>query len=173
LTLALDATSLGDRFTILSISVVYRGRAIPVAWKVLHANVPHPWKLEWVALLRVFAGLVPPGWTVIVMTDRALYARWLYQEIVALGWHPVIPVTHQSKFHKGRSKKSVPVTALVPRVGCRWQSRGVAFPKKPERRLECTLLACWEEGYEEPWFLVTRPGAGPSRGAVVRDEVVD
>ena len=31
----------------------------------------------------------------------------------------------------------------------------MAFPKKPERRLECTLLACWEEGYEEPWFLVT------------------
>ena len=51
--------------------------------------------------------------------------------------------------------KSVPVTALVPRVGCRWQSRGVAFPNRPERRLECTLLACWEEGYEEPWFLVT------------------
>ena len=31
----------------------------------------------------------------------------------------------------------------------------MAFPKKPERRLECTLMACWEEGYDEPWFLVT------------------
>ena len=139
----------------MSISVVYRGHAIPVAWKVLHANVPHPWKPEWIALLRVFAGLVPPGWTVMVMTDRGLYARWLYQEIVALDWHPVMRITHQSKFRKGRSKKSVPVTALVPRVGCRWQGHGVAFPKKPERRLECTLMACWEEGYEEPWFLVT------------------
>jgi hypothetical protein len=27
----------------------------------------------------------------------------------------------------------------------------VAFPKEPERRLECTLMACWEEGYQEPW----------------------
>ena len=155
LAVALDATSLGDRFTVLSISVVYRGEAIPVAWKVLHANVPHPWKPEWIALLRVFAGLVPSGWTVLVMTDRALYARWLYQEIVALGWHPVMRITHLSKFRKGQSNKSVPVTALVPRPGCRWQGRGVAFPKKPERRLECTLMACWEEGYEEPWFLVT------------------
>ena len=153
--LALDATSLGDRFTVLSIGVVYRGEAIPVAWKVLHANVPHPWKPEWIALLRVFAGLVPPGWTVIMMTDRGLYARWLYQEIVALGWHPVMRITKQSKFRKAGSKKAVPVTALVPRVGCRWQGRGVAFPKKPERRLECTLMACWEEGYDEPWFLVT------------------
>ena len=70
LAVALDATSRGDRFTVLSIGIVYRGEAIPVAWKVLHANVPHPWKPEWIALLRVFAGLVPLGWTVIVMSDR-------------------------------------------------------------------------------------------------------
>ena len=155
LALALDATSLGDCFTVLSISVVYRGQAIAVAWKVLRANVPHPWKPEWIALLRLFSGLVPPGYTVIVMTDRALYARWLYQDIVSLGWHPVMRITKLSKFRKGRSKKSIPVTALVPRVGCHWQGRGVAFPKKPERRLECTLMACWEEGCDEPWFLVT------------------
>ncbi len=37
LALALDATSLGDRFTVLAIGVVYRG--IPVAWKVLPGNV--------------------------------------------------------------------------------------------------------------------------------------
>ena len=129
--LTLDATSLGDRFTILSISVVYRGRAIPVAWKVLHANVPHPWKLEWVALLRVFAGLVPSSWTVIVMTDRALYARWLYQEIVALGWHPVMRITKQSKFRKARSKKAVPVTALVPRVGVGGRAAAWRSPRSP------------------------------------------
>ena len=155
LALALDATSLGDCLTVLSIGVVYRGQAIPVAWKVLHANVPHPWKPEWITLLRLFAGLVPRGHTVIVMTDRALYARWLYQELVRLGWHPVMRITKLSKFRKGRSKTTIPVTALVPRPGTRWQGQGVAFPKKPERRLECTLLACWEEGYEEPWFLVT------------------
>jgi hypothetical protein len=155
LALALDATSLGDCFTVLSISVVYRGHAIPVAWKVLHANVPHPWKPEWLALIRAFAGSVEPGWTVIVMTDRALYARWLYREIVALGWHPVMRITRKSKFCKAGSNKPVPVTALVPRAGCRWQGRGLAFPKKPERRLECTVMACWERGYDEPWFLVT------------------
>ena len=155
LALALDATSLGDCFTVLSIGIVSRGQAIPVAWKVLHANVPHPWKPEWIALLRLFAGSVPRGHTVIVMTDRALYARWLYQELVSLGWHPVMRITKLSKFRKGRSKNSLPVTALVPRPGTHWQGQGVAFPKKPERRLECTLLACWEEGYEEPWFLVT------------------
>ena len=51
LALALDATSLGDRFTVLSISVVYRGSACPVAWKIVHANVRHAWKPEWITLL--------------------------------------------------------------------------------------------------------------------------
>src|SRR5262249_17697194 len=102
--LAWDATSLGDCFPVLSIGVVSRGQAIPVAGKVRHANGPHPWKPEWIAWLRLFAGLVPPGHTVIVMTDRALYARGLDQEIVSSGWHPVMRITKLSKFRKGRSK---------------------------------------------------------------------
>ncbi len=155
LALALDATSHGDRLTVLSIAVVYRGEAIPVAWKVLPANVPHSWEPEWRALVRAFAGTVPAGFTVIVMTDRALYARWLYREIQALGWHPVMRITKQSKFRERGSRRAVTVTDLAPQPGCRWQGRGTAFPRHAERRLDCTLMACWEEGYEEPWFLVT------------------
>jgi hypothetical protein len=164
LALALDATSLGDRFIILSISVVYRGSAIPVAWKVLPANVRHAWKPEWISLLRLFRPLVLPDWTVIVMTDRGLYARWLFLEIKALGWHPLMRITHLSKFRKNGSASNVPVRALVSEVGLRWQGRGVAFPRKPERRLDCTLLACWEPGHDEPWFVVTDLGPDQSDG---------
>jgi hypothetical protein len=155
LALALDATTLGDRFTVLAIGVVYRGNAIPMAWKVLPGNVAHAWKPEWIALLQKFSGLVPPGWTVLVMTDRGLYARWLYQEIVTLGWHPLMRITHLSKFRKAGSTSSVAVTTLVAAERRRWQGRGLAFPRTPARRLECTLLACWEPGHDEAWFVLT------------------
>lgn len=155
LALALDATSLGARFTVLSISVVYRGSAIPVAWKILRANVKHPWKGEWLRLLDTFRPWVPGDWTVIVMTDRGLYARWLFQALVDLGWHPLMRITHGSKFRKSGSRSHLAVTSLVTQPGQRWQGQGLAFPRKPERRLACTLLACWEAGHEEPWFLVT------------------
>ncbi len=155
LALALDATSLGDRFTVLSISVVYRGCAVPVAWKILPANVAHAWKPEWLALLAAFSALVPAGWTVIVMTDRGLYARWLYRAIVALGWHPLMRITCCGKFRKQGGKIGVPLDRLVPQPGRRWQGRGTAFPRRPEKRLECTLLACWDDCYDEPWFVVT------------------
>ncbi len=131
LALALDATSLGDRFTVLAIGVVYRGGAIPVAWKVLPGNVARAWKPEWIALLREFSGLVPPGSAVLVMTDRGLYARWLYREIVALGWHPLMRITRLSKFREAGSTSSVAVTALVPAEGRRWRGRGLAFPRGP------------------------------------------
>jgi hypothetical protein len=155
LAVALDATNMGDVFTVLSISVVYRGSAIPVAWKIIRAKVRHAWKPEWIALLKRFSEWVEPDWTVIVMTDRGLYARWLYQEIVALGWHPLMRITHMSKFRKAGSRRAIPVTALVPKMGRRWQGRGMAFPKKANRRLECTLLACWEAGHDQAWFLLT------------------
>jgi Transposase DDE domain len=155
LALALDATSLGDRFTVLSISILYRGTACPVAWKIMQANVRHAWKPEWIALLRLVQPLVPAGWNVIVMSDRGLYARWLFHQIVALGWHPLMRITSKSTFRKNGSRTAVPVTALVPKPGQRWKGRGVAFPRRPRSRLDCTLFACWEFGHEEPWFLLT------------------
>ena len=41
LAIALDATTLGQRFTVLAVSVLYRGCAVPVAWKVLRATEAH------------------------------------------------------------------------------------------------------------------------------------
>ena len=164
LALALDATSLGDRFTVLSISVVYRGSAMPVAWKIVQANVRHAWKPEWIALLRSFQALVPADWTVIVMTDRGLYARWLFQEIVALGWHPLMRITHMSKFRRNGSRSSVPVTAFVPKVGQRWQGRGVAFPKKAHATARLHALGLLGAGHDEPWFVLTDLGPDQSEG---------
>src|SRR3989442_14527054 len=47
LALALDATTLGNRFTVLAMSLVYRGCAIPVAWTVLAPPAKNPWRREW------------------------------------------------------------------------------------------------------------------------------
>jgi hypothetical protein len=52
LALALDATTLGQRFVVLVVSVVYRGCAIPVAWTVLPATEQHAWRGEWLRMLR-------------------------------------------------------------------------------------------------------------------------
>jgi hypothetical protein len=153
LAVALDATSRGQHFVVLTISVLYRGSACPVAWKILPATARGPWKRHWLALLRQFRDAVPAGWAVLVLADRGLYARWLFRGICRLGWHPLLRVTDRCTFRPEHGRR-VRMTALVPRPGTSWSGPGRAF-KDRAKRLRCTLLASWEAGYDEPWLLLT------------------
>src|SRR5262249_62034185 len=114
LALALDATTLGQRFTTLAISVLYRGCAVPVAWKILPATAKHAWKGEWLGLLKEFRRAVPAGWTVIVLSDRGLYAKWLYQAIQRQGWHPVMRINTGGSFPPPGGERRPPPPALPP-----------------------------------------------------------
>jgi hypothetical protein len=154
LALALDATTLGTRFVVLAISVVYRGCAIPVAWVILPANQKHAWRGEWLRLLRRLWRVVPRHWTVIVLADRGLYAPWLFRRIVKVGWHPFLRINTGGAFRPAGTACFRPLRTFVPQPGTRWQGRGTAFARKP-RRLECTLLACWEAQYKDPWLILT------------------
>jgi len=151
---AIDATTLGSRFVVLAVSVLYRGCAIPVSWVVLEAGAKHAWKKEWLRMLRMLRPAVPPGMTVLVLADRGLYARWWYRRIRRLGWHPLLRVNAGGKFRPEGEKLFWRLSHFAPHPGTSWQGRGTAFAST-SRQLECTLLACWEEGQEEAWLLLT------------------
>ncbi len=55
-----------------------------------------------------------------------------------------------------RSGRSAPCRCArsVPQQGCVWSGRGTAFQTAP-RRLDCTLVACGEPGYKDPWLILT------------------
>jgi len=154
LAVALDATTLGDRFVVLAVSVVYRGCAIPVAWTVLRGGERHAWRREWLTLLRLLWRAVPHTWTVVVLADRGLYARWLYRRIVRLGWHPFLRVNLGGTFRPAGQDAYRPLASFTPTVGTAWAGRGTAFKGK-DRTLPCTLLARWEPGYADPWLILT------------------
>jgi hypothetical protein len=152
--LALDATTLGQRFTVLAISVVYRGCAIPVAWAIVVAGEKHAWRPEWERLLGLLHAAVPAGMTVIVLTDRGLYARWLFEGIVARGWHPFLRVNLGGMFCPTGQVGFRPFSTFVPSPGQRWAGTGAAF-KGTQSRLACTLVAWYGEGYKDPWLILT------------------
>jgi hypothetical protein len=154
LALALDATTLGDCFAVLAVSVVYRGCALPVAWVVLPAGEKRAWRREWLRLLRLLRPAVPPTWTVLVLADRGLYARWLFRRIVRLGWHPLLRIHKRGAFRPADRGHFWELTTFAPRPNTSWAGRGTAF-KTPESHLACTLLARWEQGHRDPWLLLT------------------
>ncbi len=161
LALALDATTLGQRFVVLALSVLYRGCAILVAWTVLPAGEKHAWRREWLRMLRQVRAAVPRRFFVLVLADRGLYARWLFRRVVRLGWPPLVRSNGGGSFRPAPSARYQPLRSFVPQPGTEWAGTGTAFVG-PRRRLNCTLLARWEEGYADPWLLLTdlAPSAG-------------
>jgi hypothetical protein len=72
LALALDATTLGTRCTVLALSGVDRGCAMPVAWPVLPATATHAWRRAWWRRLRQGHRALPRSWTVLGLADRGV-----------------------------------------------------------------------------------------------------
>lgn len=154
LALAIDASTLGQRFTVLSISVVYRGCAIPVAWRILKAGKQDAWKAHWLALLQHLQDTVEDDWTVIVLTDRGLYASWLFKAIQQLKWHPFMRINSSGNFRPTGQVRFRPLATTVPDVGAAWCGAVDCF-STTDRTLPCTLLARWDAGYAEPWLILT------------------
>ncbi len=153
LALALDATHLSNRFTVLAVSVQYRGCAIPVAWQIMSAHAKGSWRPIWEQLLQQLSSAVPPNWLVIVMADRGLYASWLYEQIVALGWHPFLRVNNDVKIRPVASGQEWrEISAFVGQPAESWAAE---VECGHEERLRCHLLIHWEVGYEECWIIAT------------------
>ena len=152
LALAMDATNIGQNFTVLSINVLYRRCAIPVAWKVVSGKLKGSWKPHWQQLYQSLQGIVPKNYCVIVSADRGLYADWLYQEIVALGWHPFLRINHQGYYRSQETSSWLSLATILTDKNQSWSGQVTCFKNKS---LTCTLLAHWGEDYSDPWLILT------------------
>jgi len=125
-----------------------------VAWTILPAGQKRAWRREWLRMLRVLRVAIPTDWTVLILADRGLYARWLFRRIVRLGWHPFLRIKTGCKFRPQGQAQFVWLRDPVGQVGQRWRGAGTAFAS-PSCRLDCTLVAWWGEGHAERWFVLT------------------
>ena len=151
--LAVDPTLKGDETAAIVISVLYRSCAIPVAWRILRANQPGSWMDPAVELLRELAPAVPKEMMVIVLCDRGLTSPKLWRQIRSQGWHPYMRYPKSVTFCAEGGQR-LPARAFVPRPDTAWIGRGTAF-NSPAAKRQCTLLAVWYAGQEEPWIILT------------------
>lgn len=64
--LALDTSTLWEKYCIIRISVTCRGRAIPMVWKVIKAAMSQTYK----SLLDAVPAMLPPNVVVVFLADR-------------------------------------------------------------------------------------------------------
>jgi len=148
----LDATTLRQTVTVLTISLVYRGGAIPVAWACVGAITPGAWRPHWEQLLTCIAPSIPADWMVLVMADRGLYARWLFQRIQAGGWHPFLRINANGLVRLDDHAPWTPLADHVAQPGAMWRGTVTCFKAMS---LRCTLVGMWMAEYADPWLIVT------------------
>jgi hypothetical protein len=156
--LALDETHQGQtetgaRLGMLALRLVYRERAVPLAWVCYRpGEAPAPFPILIGRLITEVAALVPPGARVVLMTDRGLSWPSLLDHCRRVGWSCLCRVQRQTRVQTADGRSGT-IGDLAPRPGTRWRGHGRAFLKAGWRDLN--LVAVWRRTDEQPWLLVT------------------
>ena len=143
--MALDATTLGTRFTVMAISVVYRGCAIPVAWTVLADTAKHAWRREWLRMLRQIRRAVPRSWTVIVWRIVDCMPAGCFGASHGWGGTSFCATTPERLFGLRATCVGESLKSLVPETGMAWQGTGIAF----KGVTASGIAPCWHAGRRE------------------------
>ena len=156
--LALDEThqgrtDTGARFGVLALRLLYRERALPLAWVCYHPGAaPAPFPTLIGRLIREVAAVIPPDTRVVLMTDRGLSWPSLLDQCRRVGWSFLCRVQRQTRVQTADGRTGT-IGDLAPRPGTRWRGHGRAFLKAGWRALN--LVAVWRRGDDQPWLLVT------------------
>jgi hypothetical protein len=76
--LALDSSMLWGKYVIIPVSLVYRGRALPLAWKVLEHGSAGVSFVAYAPVVEEVSRLLPPHCQVILLADRGFADGWCF-----------------------------------------------------------------------------------------------
>ena len=78
---------LWNQYCLIRLSVVYRGRAVPVVWEVMEHGSSSVTHEAYAALLEAVPALLPAGVKVVFLADRGFADTDLLAHLRRLGWH--------------------------------------------------------------------------------------
>jgi hypothetical protein len=85
--LGLDTTMLWNRYCLVRISLLYRGRAVPLTWQVREHGSSSVTYEAYEALLNAVPPLLPQGVKVVFLADRGFADTALLAHLRRLSWH--------------------------------------------------------------------------------------
>ena len=107
LILALDTSLLWNRYCLIRVSLYYRGRAIPVMWKVIphkSSSVAHS---SYSKLLYAVATVLPQGVEVLFLADRGFADIALLKQLRRLKWHYRIRLKSSFYLYLGKRGRAI------------------------------------------------------------------
>jgi hypothetical protein len=157
--LALDTSQLWGRFTIVCLSLVYRGRALPLGWVVCASGSATVAVARYQRMLAQVAAQLPTRSKVILLADRGFMDVKLLRLLRQLGWHYRIRLKQSVYVHRATKGKQK-VKALMPPPG---QARFFSYVWLTDQRYGPLHLALayvqTKEGFEQ-WAILSDEPVG-------------
>lgn len=151
--LILDATDLGGRLPVLFVAVAYRGRALPLAWRMLPAPGCSEFQ-EQKALLTEVTALVPPSVPVTLLADREYGSVAMTRWCLSRGWHFCLRIK-KNRWLLGADGAKKQIASLPLSPGGRLFVSDIRLPTLPEQSL--SLCCGWSRDNkdDEPWYILS------------------
>lgn len=150
--LALDTTLLWNKYCMVRISVIYRGRAIPVVWQVLEHSSSSVGYEVYRNLLDTAATLLPLRCRVVFLADRGFADTELMKDLQRLGWHWRIRIKSifyvYRRGHRGCQVNAIPLAHGQARF---WHHVYITA----KRFGPVHLALARPQGGKEYWFVVS------------------
>ena len=151
--LALDTTMLWNTFCQIRISVIYRGRAVPVVWRTIKHGSSTVAFIEYRNLLNEARKLLPLGANVVFLADRGFADTELMEYLSeTLHWHWRIRIKSSFSVYR-RGKKQAKMGRIGLRRGQALFLQKVHITKKKFGPVYLALAKPY--GVKEDWFIVS------------------
>jgi Transposase DDE domain len=151
---ALDTSMLWNTYCLIRLSVIYRGRAVPLVWSVLQHGSAQVAFDVYRELLERAALLLPRRCRVVFLADRGFADTDLMAHLQRLGWHWRIRIKSSFwLYRRGRRRCKVERLSVARGHACFWQQ-----------------VCLTEKHYGPVHLAVARPQAGNDIWYVLSDE---
>jgi len=151
--LVMDGSGVGRGCTALMIHVVYKGRALPLAWRVRQAPKGHfPEDLH-IALVELIREMIPEGAQVVFVGDGEFDGTALQATLHEAGWSYACRTAMSTVATCEGETFRLDTLGACSKPGTLVAFQEVQFTR--EAYGPVMVLSCWAKGYHEPLYLVS------------------
>jgi Transposase DDE domain len=149
---ALDTSMLWNTYCLIRLSVIYRGRAVPLVWCVLQHGSAQVGFETYRELLDRAALLLPRHCKVIFLADRGFADTDLMVHLRRLGWHWRMRIKSSFwLYRRGRCRCKVERLAVARGQACFWQQ--VSITEKRYGPVYRAVAQAWQG--QDAWYVLS------------------
>jgi hypothetical protein len=153
LVVVMDGSVVGRGCMALMLHVVYKGRALPLAWRVRHSPKGHCPEALHIEVVELISQLIPEGAKVVFLGDGEFDGTDLQSTLHKMGWSYVCRTAMSTTATWNGQTFRLDTLGACLKPGRLIELQDVHFTRDAYGPI--MVLCCWAKGYQEPLYLVS------------------